>query len=92
MCCRVTDLRNKEVINLKDGCRLGFVCDVIVDTCCGKVLAIIVPGRCGFFGFFGRDDDIEIAWENIERIGEDLILVCFEPHHIIKPKKRKFLF
>ena len=27
MNCCVTDLRDKEVINLKDGCRLGCVCD-----------------------------------------------------------------
>lgn len=36
MNCCVTDLRNKEVVNKKDGTRLGNVCDVEVDTCTGK--------------------------------------------------------
>ena len=33
---RYTDLRQKEVVNLCDGKRLGCICDVIVDVSCGK--------------------------------------------------------
>ena len=43
--CCVTDLRNKQVINQKDGDILGPVSDVEVDTCSGRVVAIIVFGR-----------------------------------------------
>ena len=32
MNCRLTDIRHKEVISACDGCRIGFVDDVIVDT------------------------------------------------------------
>ena len=32
MYCRVTDLRYKDVVNMRDGMRLGCVCDVEVDT------------------------------------------------------------
>lgn len=42
MNCCVTDLRNKQVINQKDGDILGPVSDVEVDTCSGRVVAIIV--------------------------------------------------
>ena len=28
MDCRIRDMRNKEVINICDGCRLGFVADM----------------------------------------------------------------
>ena len=62
-CCRITDLRCKEVINLYDGCRMGYVGDVEVDTLCGRVVSIVVPGRCHFFGLLGRDEDYVIAWE-----------------------------
>jgi len=32
MLCRITDMHNKEVINVSDGRRLGCVDDVEVDT------------------------------------------------------------
>lgn len=79
MICRVTDMRNKEVINIKTGCRLGYVCDVEVDTCTAKVLAIVIFGRLRLFGLLGRCEDIIIPWCDIEVIGEDTILVCFNP-------------
>ncbi|MDL2273590.1 YlmC/YmxH family sporulation protein [Oscillospiraceae bacterium OttesenSCG-928-G22] len=74
MVCRIVDLRCKEVINIRDGCRLGFVGDVEVDVSCGRVVAIVVPGPCRFL-FFGREDDYVILWEDIRKIGEDIILV-----------------
>lgn len=79
MFCRVTDMRDKEVINIKTGCKLGYVCDVEIDTCTAKVLAIVIWGRLRFFGLFGRCEDIIIPWCDIKVIGEDTILVCFEP-------------
>ena len=49
---RYTDLRQKEVVNLCDGKRLGCICDVIIDVTCGKVEAIVVPGQCGITSIF----------------------------------------
>lgn len=72
---RFTNLRCKEVINICDGCRLGYVSDVELDLVCGKVVAILVPGPCRFFGLFGRDHDYVIPWNCIKRIGGDIILV-----------------
>lgn len=64
--CCVTDLRNKQVINQRDGNILGPVSDIEVDTCSGKVVAIIVFGRPKCMGLFGRCDDIRICWEDIK--------------------------
>lgn len=75
---RLADLRCREVINLCDGCRMGYVGDVEIDILCGRVVALIVPGRARFFGLFGREDDYIIPWECIEKIGEDIILVRFD--------------
>ena len=75
MKCRIADLRCKEVINICDGFRMGFVCDVILNIVTGQILAIVVPGPCKFFGFFGREDDFIIPWECIRKIGDDIILV-----------------
>ncbi|MBS5704019.1 MAG: YlmC/YmxH family sporulation protein [Butyricicoccus pullicaecorum] len=73
--CRIADLRCKEVINLCDGCRMGYVGDVEIDVVCGRVIALVVPGRCRFFGLFGREEDFIIPWEAIDKIGDDIILV-----------------
>ncbi len=67
-------LKNKEVINICDGKRLGFVCDGQLDLSCGRMISIIVPGECNFLGF-SRGDNILIPWECIERIGDDIIIV-----------------
>ena len=50
MQCRMVEMRYKEVINICDGCRLGFVGDVEVLLPEGRVTALIVPGPCRFFG------------------------------------------
>jgi len=75
MNCRIQDLRRKEVINICDGCRLGFVGDVELKIPEGQVTALVVYGPCRFFGLFGRGEEYYIPWECIQRIGDDIILI-----------------
>lgn len=63
-------IRQKDVINLRDGRKLGKVCDVVFLFPEGRVLGIIVPGGRGFF-----QPEQFIELKNIVRIGEDAILV-----------------
>ena len=101
-CCRITDLRRKEVINNKTGCRIGFVDDVEVDTVTAKLVAIVIFGRWRCFGLLivifgrwrcfgllGKEENIVIKWENICLIGEDTILVDYCQ---IKRERRKWNF
>ena len=76
--CRYTDLRCKEVINVRDGCRLGCVCDVEVELPEGKICAIWVPGPWRWLGLFWRDGYYRIPWSCIRRAGDDIILVDAE--------------
>ena len=89
MVCRVVELRCKEVINISDGSRLGYANDVEFDQVTGKIVAIVVPGPCRFFGLFGREDDYVIPWQAIRRIGEDIFLVEVRPEQIRCPRKKK---
>ena len=77
MNCRMADMRSKEVINVKDGSRLGCVCDIEIDTATAKIYALVIYGRLRLFGLLGREDDIVIRWDDIEVIGDDTILVCY---------------
>lgn len=70
------DFKHKEVINISDAKRLGYVQDVCADLGTGKITSIIVPGHTNkFMSLFSSNNDIEIPWEKIKCIGEDLILV-----------------
>ena len=90
MNCRIIDMRHKEVINIKDGTRIGCVCDVEIDTTDARVIAIVIYGRLRCFGLFGREDDIIIKWQDIKVIGDDTILVCY--NNCCRSKKRSRAF
>lgn len=70
------DFKHKEVINICDGKRLGYVQDVCADLETGKITSIIVPGGTNkLMNLFSNVNDIIIPWERIKCISEDLILV-----------------
>ena len=69
------DFKHKEVININDGRRMGFVQDVCADLETGKITSIIVPGSNKILNMFSSNSDIVVQWENIKCIGDDVILV-----------------
>lgn len=69
-----SDFRSKEVINLYDGEKLGYVCDLEIDKNTGHILTIIVPGK-EKKKLFAKVQGIKIPWESIEKIGDDIITV-----------------
>jgi len=70
------DFKHKEVINICDGKRLGYVQDVCADLDTGRITSIIVPGGTNkLMNLFSNSNDIIIPWERIKCIGDDLILV-----------------
>ena len=77
-CCSVNELKAKEVISEKNGCRLGYVNDVEIDLQDGRLVALIIYGRTRF-GFAAHDCDWRICWDDISVIGEDTILVHTAP-------------
>lgn len=77
--CRVSELRYKEIINVSDGSRYGWVGDVEVDLESGQIRALVVPGRLRLFGLLGREEDRVFPWEAVRRFGADTILVETPP-------------
>jgi len=75
MVCRFEELRCKEIINIRTGCKIGYPDDVEFESCTAKIIKLIVYGRARVFGLFGREEDFVIPWCNIDVIGEDTILV-----------------
>ena len=70
------DFKHKEVINICDAKRLGYVQDVCADLETGRITSIIVPGETNkLMSLFSNSNDIIIPWNKIKCIGDDLILV-----------------
>lgn len=75
---RICELREKEVVNVCDGERLGNICDVDFEEKTGKICSLIIPGPCKIFGIIGRDSEYVIPYECVKRIGADVVLVEVE--------------
>lgn len=86
---RMSELKKREVINVCDCRRLGFVGDLDIDPCSGKILAIIVPGPGCVCGFLGREKDFVVPFDDICQIGDDIILVRLEEKKEKPPKPPK---
>lgn len=71
----IADLQRKEVININDGARLGYVYDVEFDIEKGEITALRVPGKNEGFSLFGKAEDYVIPWGSIKKIGDDIILI-----------------
>lgn len=78
MGCRIDELKNKQVVCVKDGCVLGYISDVELDVETGELISIIIFGKPRLFGFLGREEDIVIAWKDIKVIGNETVLVSTE--------------
>ena len=72
---RIGELCRKEVIDVMDGSRYGYVGDAEIDLETGQVRALVVPGRLRLLGLLGREEDHISPWAAIKRLGEDIILV-----------------
>ena len=75
-----SELRQKDVINIRDGRRLGHPIDLMLnDSAC--VEAIVVPSRGGGLLSLLKSnrEGCVIPWNHVRRIGDDVILVEIDP-------------
>ncbi len=75
-----SELHQKEIINLNNGERLGIIADadILVNEKTGQILAFLIPERKLQFKLFSESEDIEIPWNSIRKIGNDMIIVELE--------------
>ncbi len=74
---RLSELQNKDVINITDGKKVGNIIDIAIENN-GKMTSLIVEKSKFFVSMFSNKNELEIKWEQIEKIGEDVILVTIK--------------
>ena len=75
---RLSDLQNKDIVNTMDGINLCNIIDVKINQISGAIVSLVVEPNKKMLSFMNRGVEEEISWKNIERIGEDVILVRLE--------------
>lgn len=68
---RLSELQTKEIVNIKDGKRIGTIIDVIVEAN-GSISKLVLEEKRG--RKFQREES-EIKWSSIIKIGDDIILI-----------------
>lgn len=69
------ELRCKDVVNIVDGKCLGRISDIVIEICSGQILGFVVPNGMNFASIFKGVEEIFIPYQNICKIGKDVILV-----------------
>lgn len=75
MIYKFSDLKSKEVIHIAEGERIGFISDMEIDSESGKIISLCVPGAYRAMGLLGREPERTIKWEDIKKIGDDLVII-----------------
>ncbi len=83
---RLSKLGGKEIVNLNDGGRLGILAesDLLVDERNGKIRGLLVPDFRNQFSIFSDKNFVEIPWECVRKIGNDMIIIEMEDEKSIR--------
>lgn len=85
-----SELMNKDVINIRDGSRLGYIQDLKINASNGDICSVMVPGPSKIVDFFGGNHgEYWIEWCQICKIGTDIILVDIDLLRCFKEKAEK---
>lgn len=71
----LSDLQEKEVIDISTGKRIGAIIDIIINTT-GTISKLVLEDRRTSRKLFSNNkEDVYIDWKQIIKIGDDIILV-----------------
>lgn len=74
---KFANLKKRSVINIHNGMFVGYISDIIISFPDGGIQTLIVKPKLikRILGFFSINNKRYIEWNNIVRIGKDVILV-----------------
>lgn len=72
---RLSDLQNKDVVDILTGEKIGNVIDVEISNDTGNIIKMIIYEKKGFINMLRGGEEVSITWSQIKKIGSDVILV-----------------
>lgn len=81
---RISEFQIKDVVNISDGKKLGNIGDIEINLETGKIETIIIGNTGRLLGFFGKEEEIIIPWNQIVKIGADVILVRHQATNFVQ--------
>ena len=72
---RLSELQNKNLVNVSNVKNIGNIIDVNIDYQSGNIKSFIIESKGSILTFLNKDNDMEVKWNDIQKIGEDVILV-----------------
>ena len=70
---RLSELQNKDIVNINNGSKIGKIIDILINEN-GNMNALIIQ-KTKIINIFSNNGEIEIKWNQIKKIGDDVILV-----------------
>ncbi len=70
----LSDLQSKDIISVKDGRKIGRIIDAEINSQ-GRIINLIIEEKKNFRKFVISSEDTKVSFDNISKIGEDVILV-----------------
>lgn len=72
---RLSDLQLKEVVDISFGKKVGNIIDITIDLSSGKISNLIIEPPRNMRKFLSTKEDREIMYNQIIKIGDDIILI-----------------
>lgn len=70
---RLSELQEKKIISINTGKSIGNIIDIEINTN-GSIESLIIEQGRSLFNI-NKESDIKVLWEDITKVGEDVILV-----------------
>ena len=70
---RLSELQEKKIISILTGKNIGTIIDIEINNT-GNIDSLIIEQGRSLFNI-NKESDIKVSWEDITKIGEDVLLV-----------------
>lgn len=72
---KLKELERKDIVNIKDGKKIGRIIDVEFDINSGYMIHFVIEKAHFFKNLFSTNDELTIKFSQIKKLGEDVILI-----------------
>lgn len=88
----VGELCERDVVNMASGVNLGRVDDIAFSEATAGITHIVLYGKLKLFGLLGREEDTYIPWSEIQKIGQDVLLIDTQTEKLPQSKRKIISF